>query len=382
MQDIYRLAILGLLLWGNCSLMAQDPILSQYYTNKIYLNPALTGYEGGTTFNMNYRNQWYSIAGSLAQFTTNSAAVDVELPCIQSAFGVIYVDNMEGEGRLRWQSLGLSYAWRSRPQRQQLANDWELSFGLKGTFDWRSLDWSQLVFSDQLDAIQGILGPSAVPTPVNGLSLAQSFDLDFGTAFVYQFDDDRLRAGLTLNHLVRIDPSPLLLEDTLPIRATLDLSFVKNIEWGGASYHLVPMFKFDLQRSSARWRDSTVFLNGLINNPFDGFWYRSFQYGAAFSFQKAPGLWGGVWMHSRYGQDNRFNTNSLIVALGMEFANDPVFKHADNTYRFGLSYDYNMSGIRSEGGGTYEASLVINFGKATLMNCDPVRRRRYTCPKF
>ncbi|MEL6846619.1 MAG: type IX secretion system membrane protein PorP/SprF, partial [Bacteroidota bacterium] len=128
MQDIYRLVILGiLLLLANKSLQAQDPILSQYYTNKIYLNPALTGFEGGTTVNMNYRNQWYAIAGNLAQFTTNSAAVDVELPCIQSAFGLIYVDNLEGEGRLRWQSLGLSYAWRSRPQQSQIANDWELS---------------------------------------------------------------------------------------------------------------------------------------------------------------------------------------------------------------------------------------------------------------
>ncbi|MEL6591134.1 MAG: PorP/SprF family type IX secretion system membrane protein, partial [Bacteroidota bacterium] len=333
MQDIYRLVILGiLLLLANKSLQAQDPILSQYYTNKIYLNPALTGFEGGTTVNMNYRNQWYAIAGNLAQFTTNSAAVDVELPCIQSAFGLIYVDNLEGEGRLRWQSLGLSYAWRSRPQQSQIANDWELSFGLKGSFDWRSLDWSQLVFSDQLDAIQGIIGPSAVPSPTGGMSVARAFDLDFGGAFVYQFGEDRLRTGVTLNHLVRIDPSPLLLEDTLPVRTTIDLAYVKNIRWGNASYHLVPMLKFDMQRSSARWRDSTALFGGLLSNPFDGFWYRSVQYGVAFSFQKAPGLWGGVWMNSRFGPQNRFNTNSFIVALGMEFANDPDFRHADRTY--------------------------------------------------
>jgi hypothetical protein len=68
--------------------------------------------------------------------------------------------------------------------------------------------------------------------------------------------------------------------------------------------------------------------------------------------------------------------------LGTEFGNYPKLNQANNTYRFGLSYDYNLSGLRSDGGGTVEASLVINFANATLMNCNRRFGRGVPCPKF
>ncbi|MEL7341774.1 MAG: PorP/SprF family type IX secretion system membrane protein, partial [Bacteroidota bacterium] len=349
-------------------------------TNKIYLNPALTGHDGGTSFSSNYRNQWFFIAGNMAQFTTNSFALDVEMPCVQSSMGLLYLDNQEGEGYLRWQSLGLSWAWRPKESRYRNSEVWDFSLGLKGSYNWRSLDWNNLVFSDQLDAIRGNIGPSAIPNqPANGMSFSRAFDLDFGATFSYKSKLGQSRVGLTVNHLIHVDQSILELEDTLARRYTIDLSHTINVNNVARKYYIVPMFKMDVQRSSFGVRDSNRFLNGVFNGESrrKGIHYLSFQMGTIFSLQDSPGLWGGVWLRSRVFDDFSFNTSSLVTSIGVAFKDR---SRSDNSYRFGLSYDFDFFGIRSEGGGAVEASLVINFRDATLFNCNTGRRRSMINP--
>ena len=39
---------------------AQDPFISQFFANRMYLNPAFTGIEDGLQANITARNQWYA----------------------------------------------------------------------------------------------------------------------------------------------------------------------------------------------------------------------------------------------------------------------------------------------------------------------------------
>jgi len=368
---LLRLAM-GLLLTGLFQAHAQDPILSQYYTNRMYLNPALTGYEPGTTVSANHRNQWAQVAGRNAKFTTNSITADISASCLQSAFGVYFLDNTEGEGFLKWQHLGLSYAWYTRDSRRMTPSDFKLRLGVKATYNWRSLDWSQLVFSDQLDAIRGAINPTSLPLPSGLQSRTAYADFGGGAAFDWTHGGgNRLSAGVAFHHLVRIDNSLFFLDDTLPTRTTLHATYVINQNFGGGNYYIVPMVKADIQKASA-------------GNYFGTFTFRSIMYGVAFSFQENPGLWGGVWLHSRSGIPDLDDINSLIVALGIEVGDghQGKFNSAARRLRLGLSYDYDYSGLRSDGGGVIEVSLTYLMSGVELTQCNARRGKPIPCPKF
>lgn len=354
-------------------LQAQDPILSQYYTNRMYLNPALTGDELGSTVSLNHRNQWFRVAGRDAQFTTNSVTADIGAPCLQSAVGICYMDNTEGEGYLKLQRVGVSYAWYSKLGTRSSNQDFQIRLGMKASYNWRSLDWSNFRFSDQLDAIYGVVGPTALAIPADLRSFTNYADFGAGGAMHWRHrQNNRLTVGAAFHHLVRIDNSLAFLDDTLPVRTTFHATYVHSQNFGGGTYFLVPMLKVDLQRAAA---------GGFFD---DGFLYRSIMYGVAFSFQENPGLWGGVWLHARNGLPNQDDINSLILAIGTEVGDGHHGKRSSdvNTFRIGLSYDYNLSGLRSDGGGVVEVSLTMNFGNARLLSCEPRRNGRMPCPKF
>lgn len=180
-----RIFCLYCLLFVSSACWGQDPVLSQYFSNKPLLNPSLTGYEGGTLVNLNFRQERYTLGGQLVEFNTNNLSAELDLPCLQSALALMYIDRVEGEGYLRWQSLSTAYAWRSRARPDRQRRDWEWRFGMRLAYNWRSLNWDNLVFSEQLDAMRGILGPTNLPLPGDLRSNTDYFDLQAGYSWVY-----------------------------------------------------------------------------------------------------------------------------------------------------------------------------------------------------
>ncbi len=356
--------------WSHQSL-AQDPVFSQYYANKLYLNPAYTGFESGTTVNASYRNQWYKIAGKNSKFVTNSVGLNMEVPRFQSALGFLYVDNIEGEGQLRWQSIGASYAWRNRVCKQAKNETLELSLGLKTSYNWYSINWDNFVFSDQLDRFDGNVRPTQFSGAVDPNAMPSYFDLDFGVlADVNINKANTFRLGFVVNHLVRVDNSILQLDDTVSQRYTFHAAWVHGQAYGPTArntYELIPMIKVEVQKASRSGQAVT---------------YTLVDYGLAFSSRQIPGIFGGLWHRSQYGWPDQENINSLILLLGCEFGNSEKLDKADYTYRLGLSYDYNYSGIRSDGGGVFELSLIINLPNNSILSCNSRRKIGRRCPKF
>ena len=68
------------------SVDAQDPAFSQFYANKLYLNPAFAGSQEGLTLSTAYRNQWSYVPGG---FNTYAVSADIQEPYINSAFGFL-----------------------------------------------------------------------------------------------------------------------------------------------------------------------------------------------------------------------------------------------------------------------------------------------------
>lgn len=57
-----KLALISTFLFATLTtVLAQDPVFSQFYTSSLYLNPALSGLEKDVVLGMNYRSQWAGV---------------------------------------------------------------------------------------------------------------------------------------------------------------------------------------------------------------------------------------------------------------------------------------------------------------------------------
>jgi type IX secretion system PorP/SprF family membrane protein len=138
----------------------QDPVFSQFYLNKTYLNPAYAGYTQDFSIGFQSRHQWTHIPGV---FLTNTAAVNFGSPSTRLGYGFQFYDNTEGEGRLNTRSgcVQLSYNLPGRFGRKfgnkMYGKKYIVSFGMQGSIGQKSIDWSKFTFTDQLDPYEGLV---------------------------------------------------------------------------------------------------------------------------------------------------------------------------------------------------------------------------------
>ena len=57
---------------------SQDPTFTQFYSNPVYLNPALAGSSGCPRIGLNYRNEWPQLTGN---YVTYCASFDTYARC-------------------------------------------------------------------------------------------------------------------------------------------------------------------------------------------------------------------------------------------------------------------------------------------------------------
>lgn len=363
-----RIACLYLCLFWPLLVWGQDPALSQYFSNKTLLNPSLAGYEGGTLVNLNYRQERYSISGQSVEFDTNNLSAELALPCLQSALALMYIDRVEGEGYLRWQSLSAAYAWRSRARPDRFKRDWEWRFGMRLAYNWRSLNWDNLVFSEQLDAMRGILGPTNLPLPGDLRTNTDYFDLQAGYSWIYRKGDNRFRLGLTLNHLLRIEQAVTAADDTLPMRTTLHTSYVHSLKIKQMKLYVMPFVRMDIQQGGAiSFRQA--------------FRYQALTYGLIVNTRTMPSFWAGAWLQSYKSFASQPSVHAMVFQVGFEF---PVGKYRQNrsVYRFGISYDVPFVGLAAGGSNILEISLAIHFPNSAPGRCGRGEKRYIPAAKF
>lgn len=337
------------------SVFAQDPVFSQFYANKMYLNPAFTGFHLGTAANLNYRRQWAGVRQGYSKFETKSVGLSTVLPCYNSGFGLTYTDETKGEGFLKWQSAGFSYAYHYVNDNDR-HNTSQLSMGFKVSNNWRSVNWENFVFGDQLDALQGVVGQSQYSPPANMTSQSKNYwDLDAGLVYMTEkwkvkrtVIAEDLRMGASVSHLIKNNTSLLGYKEYMPMRFTGHVSWLNeltNTQDPRHSVYLNPSARFDYQKASY---------------GADAYSYMTFSYGIGVM---SPSLYGGFYVQNRNVIPERYNTSSLVAQLGYSWEQD------DLLLNFGLSKDFNLTGFTNYGGGAWEMSLIISHQKA--MFCDP-----------
>ena len=331
-------------------LFAQDPSFSQFYANRIYLNPAFAGMEPGIGIAGASRIQW---AGVDRGFRTYNFSVDAQLPATRLGLGLHLLHNTEGIGNLSTNQAGLVFSY-SIPGRKN-----NLHFGMEGRLVQKSLDWSRLVFSDQLDPVYGVVNASNV-TPA--LDRVFHGDFDFGMVWRhegdmkiagYQMKRVRSHIGISLHHLPYLisksakgNDSFLNLESRLAPRTTIHGGLIIPLtifQGTGMDIALSPNLKLDMQgyRFMSFQENITVGTAGLyalVSNFYLGFLYQNRTY-----------------------LPNALHTDAFILSIGGYTNSRSRGKGRQPSFFFGLSADINSTGVGPAAGSVLEFTFRYRF---------------------
>lgn len=175
-------------------LHAQDPQYSQFYSNKLLLNPAFTGSGIGYRAALNYRGQWVGIPGYYKQM-----AISVDMPMFvgrtTQGIGLSIENDVAGEGNLSRLNARLNYAYEIQLSDVRDGGH-TLRIGLNGGIQQASIDFFRLRFPDQIDPKNGFVNPT------NDLIVSQNatkLRADAGAGLLYY--NNYAFIGLSMDHI-------------------------------------------------------------------------------------------------------------------------------------------------------------------------------------
>jgi type IX secretion system PorP/SprF family membrane protein len=307
---------------------AQDPSFSQFYANPLYLNPAFAGSGVGPRFNLNYRNQWPSLAGN---FVTYSASYDQYVSALSGGIGVHVLADRIGDAAFRHNQFSLMYS-NNLAINQNLV----LKTGFQYTFAQKSLNWTGLIFPDEIDARLGVQpGTTAETLPVANMTNANMHDFSAGAILF----SEMFYGGFAFHHLTQPNQSMIP-----PGVAPWDL---KTTIHAGANFEVI---------RGSRNMPGTMLSPNIIMQ-FQG---TARQINVGTYVTRGP-IVGGLWY--RFG-------DAFILSLGLQ----------QNIFRFGYSYDITTSRLRAAAIGSHEISAAVQ-----LEPFERIPRRKMVkikCPTF
>jgi type IX secretion system PorP/SprF family membrane protein len=320
-MKLKNLILLGLF-YVSFHSMAQDPTFTQFYSNPVYLNPALAGSSGCPRVALNYRNQWPQLTGN---FITYAAAYDTYAKNISGGVGIMAMHDQQGQGTIQTSMIAGTYSYYLKVNRK-----FRIMFGGQAAYFQKYLDWNKLTFGDMIDPRRGFIYQTGDVPRGNGSH--GFFDVSAGmVGFTKNF-----YFGVAGHHLNRPDESMILGDSRLPIRVTGHMG--ANIKLG--------------QRG--RYSSNTTLMPNVIYQYQNGF--QQFNIGA---YLKYESFTIGAWYRNR---------DAFIVSLGI----------TTEKFRIGYSYDLTVSQLGGVTGGSHEISMGIN------LKCKKQMKdfRRISCPSF
>ena len=154
-------------------MQAQDPQFTQFYANPIYLNPAYTGVTYEHRFIGNYRNQWLGLSKA---YQTFSASYDYNLADVNSGIGFQLWRDVAGSSKFTTTSAGVSYAYHVKLDKFR-----ELRGGMQFNYVSKTIDYTKLVFNDQLTP-----NPSKVSKDANSIVPRSGYDVETDMFIFYE----------------------------------------------------------------------------------------------------------------------------------------------------------------------------------------------------
>lgn len=319
MKLFSRYIVLVFLVGWSVAASGQDHIYSQFYNAPLYLNPALTGqFEGDIRMNMVYRNQWSGLSGTLSYI---NASADLNIPNFAGGLGLQFNRSSEGTAFLVKNNVAATYAYSVG------SDDFVLSFGIQAGFTNRQINFSKLVFSDQIDNRLGYIPGSISSAELPDDGHKMFFDPGAGINLVY----GNLMAGLAMYHINQPDESFSGAQARLPRRIAANASYRLQLT----------------SNSSFRADDAAYLIPSVVYYKQTN--VSSMSIGAQFKYK---GVNTGIW----YRTAGEGGPDALVVSLIFD-----IFTGGNKNgekLRLGLSHDATTSKINyTNTNGTTEASV-------------------------
>lgn len=329
------IVIIGILLINFSSAKGQDPMFSQYWTSPLYLNPGLAGSVAQPRIIFNSRLQWAKLPSA---FTTYSASADYLVEEWSSAFGLLVMTDKAGSANLRNTSVHGTYASKIR-----ITEGWVLSPAVTFGYGSRSIDFDKLVFGDQI-----IHNGPTTDDALGHLGNRSYFDFSSG-AVIY---NKTFWAGFSAFHINEPNYSFLGEDAKLPMRisahAGLRIPIQHSVLSKSKLSSFAPSFVY---RQQGQFKQFDIGSNIIFDPIMVGLWYR------------------GMPTNKNYNQ--QASQDAVIFILGLNL----------NFIEVGYSYDFTISDIGPQSGGSHEVSVSLLLPN---IESNKVKRRDkiLPCPNY
>ena len=329
------------------NLIGQDPASSQFFFNQLYMNPAFAGISRDARIGLDYRRQWTGIPGRLENYDCWG---DIYSNFFNGGLGLMVAEDVSGDGLLKTTSSGIIQSFE-----YTVPKIVRIRAGISVSGVIKRIDWSKLIFSDQIDPVLGVVYESNVQRPYGK---TRTF-ADFGTGFMFDFHMIKTHhavitntAGYSVNHLTQPNESLSGAEDKrLPRKHTFHLT--TTIEMVGNGTH----------RSKWFFSPNVIYERQGIGSGKGFFPFSKEAQFSAFNIglfvMNQPAI-GGLFYRKKKATGFKDN-DAFIMFLGIKHdgPNKTVLK-------FGYSYDFTISNLASNSMGSHEISLSVEFKGRTL----------------
>ncbi len=311
------------MLW-TLSSQAQDPHFSQFYASPLTLNPAIAGtYNGTFRISSIYRDQWRSALDNPLRTFSVSGDVKFDLNYGKKnmpdlvAVGITFFGDRASTFDFNTNQILLTAAYHKALDKKTKQY---LGIGIQGGIFQKSINYENLTFQDQFNAVNGYTLPGSENLPPNNSAFG-----DFSLGMYYSITPSKnfsFHAGAGYFHMnnpnISFYNTPDIIDPNVFKTDTL------HAKW---SVHTGASFK-TTDRMSVQPR-----VNALIQGP-----YSEVNIGATFRYKlsKTAGqyLLFGPYVRGVKNYNN-FGLESVIGMVGLEM----------NNFILGLSYDQNVNNL-------------------------------------
>ena len=322
--------ILAVLVLGNCNFTsAQDAHFSQFYSNPLYLNPALAGAENCPRFTLNYRNQW---PGFGQTYVTYSLGYDQYISAIHGGIGVHLLHDNQASGAFSTSEINLMYAYTL-----QVTHKFFLTGALQASFFMHHVNYD-FIFPDMIHPLYGPIYYSQEPN----LKSSYKNHPDFSLGLLGYTEN--LYFGVAVHHITR--PS---------------ISFISGTNDAVLMPKVTAHFGVDIDLiGKGSQKRGGLILSPQILYQQQGM-FQQFNWGL---YLKRSQLVVGLWARQNF----LFHYDAVSILLGFR----------GERFRFAYSYDLTVSELARSAFGSHEASIAF------LLPCKvkETKRKAASCPSF
>lgn len=344
--------------------ITQDPAYQNFIQNRFLFNPALTGSNGAQSWKFRSKLQWNNDGGG--GYKTLSLQFEETMPCSIVDLGFKMNYNEEGAGLYRTMEAGMLASAFITPPFNTLFSDHNIKVGLDFSWGLNTIDFSRLIWSDQLDPKYGVRFPTSFVPPNDGQSSVY-FNPGLGFSWRAVWNKKSPKAwmtnmGLAMYRFISVQDgevnqsvSVLGLKNTNPYRLT---GFFES-EWVMLYFNS----KFISLRPSVLYQKQ-----GNINYA---------EAGVRAGYLRDAGI--GVYYHTAPGND--FGQTPWI-SLSTDFM-VPVGKGKKMELSF--TFSENVGGLQNFSGPQFEIGISYHLAKSSVCNLlgfkdDVPYDNSYKCP--